>query len=436
MSKFTIPDYPIPAVPPVIEREVLRGAVLLARGELAGSEDLPAVSASVLAVMQAVIDQLQVPAASLPPADPVYQWLAVAAAAESQGLFDESWDLLDALEDRVRESPAYDEPERLRVVALISARRGRVARVAGRHDDAEVWYAQAIRLARRGPASQRWADGMPHALLGLAALASNRGNYPEARRLVLRVLAKASVVHDSYLVPAHLIMQVICRKLGRLEEALHSAWQAHDLLTPPDARLPEVLNALGEVATEMNAPVPAVRARLAVLASAAAPRLAVGALAGVLSSLVRLPADLRGLCEAEIARSPWGRHLLSARGESTVSARLLGAARPWLDEADARGLTPFDVVLLGLGLARMALLLGNRRYAEQVNALVLHTATQHGYHERVFESEALAAQIARTTPVPEPQYAPELTESTRRVSVRRLLKQEYPHALDARAVFA
>ncbi len=436
MTQFTIPDSPVPAVPPEINREGLRGAVLLACSELTGSDGLPAVPECVQVAMQAVIDRLQVPAASLPREHPVYRWLAVAAAAESQGLFDESWDVLNALEDRVAESAVYDEPLRLRVASLISARRGRVARVAGRHDDAEVWYAQAMRLARRGPAEQRWADGMPHALLGLAALASNRGNYPEARRLVQRVLAQAKVVHDCYLVPAHLIMQLICRKLGLMDEALRSVWQAHDLLTPPDARLPEVLNALGEVATEMNAPVPAVRARLAVLASAAAPRLAVGALAGVLTSLVRLPAELRGRCEAEIARSPWGRHVLSSRTEPTVLARLLGAARPWLDEADARGLTPFDVVLLGLGLARMALLLGNRSYAEQVNALVLQTATLHGYHERVFESEALAAQIARATPMPEPQYAPGLTESTRSVSVRRLLRQEHPHTFDARAVFA
>jgi hypothetical protein len=420
----------------VVNREGLRGAVLLAYGELAGAEGLPVVPDCVQAAMRPVIERLQVPAASLPPDHVVYQWLAVAAAAESQGLFDESWDLLDALEDRVAESTLHDEPLRFRVASLVSARRGRVARMAGRHDDAEVWYAQAIRLARRCPAEDRWADGMPHALLGLAALASNRGNYPEARRLVQRVLAQSKVVHDCYLVPAHLIMQVICRKLGLMDEALRSVWEAHDLLTPPDARLPEVLNALGEVATEMNAPVPAVRARLAVLASAAAPRLAVGALAGVLSSLVRLPADLRGRCEAEIARSPWGRHVLSSRTEPTVSARLLGAARPWLDEADSRGLTPFDVVLLGLGLARMALLLGDRHYAAQVNALVLHTATQHGYHERVFESEALAAQIARPTPMPEPLYAPGLTESARSVSVRRLLKQEHPHAFDARAVFA
>lgn len=436
MTQFSIPDNPVPAAPPVVHREGLRGAMLLACGELAGSEGLPAVPACVQVALQPVIDQLQVPAASLPPEHPVYRWLAVAAAAESQGLFDASWDLLGALEDRVCASIAYDESFRLRVVSLISARRGRVARVAGRHDDAEAWYAQAIRLARRGPAQQRWADGMPHALLGLAALASNRGNYPEARRLVQRVLARAKVVHDCYLVPAHLIMQLICRKLGLMDEALRSVWQAHDLLTPPDARLPEILGALGEVATEMNAPVPAVRARLAVLASSAAPRLAVGALAGVLSSLVRLPADVRGRCEAEIARSPWGRHVLSSRTEPTVPARLLGAARPWLDEADTRGLTPFDVVLLGLGLARMALLLGNRSYAEQVNALVLHTATQHGYHERVFESEALAAQIARATPLPEPSYAPGLIESARRESVRRLLKQEHPHAFDARAVFA
>lgn len=436
MTQFTIPNSPAPTAPPVVNREELRGAVLLACGELAGSEGLPAVPDCIQAAIQPVIDQLQAPAASLSPEHPAYQWLAVAAAAESQGLFDESWDLLDALEDRVGEATLHDEPLRLRVASLLSARRGRVARVAGRHEDAEAWYAQAIQLARRGPAHDRWADGMPHAMLGLAALASNRGNYPEARRLVQRVLARAKEVHDCYLVPAHLIMQVICRKLGLMDEALRSVWQAHDLLTPPDARLPEILGALGEVATEMHAPVPAVRARLAVLASAATPRLAVGALAGVLSSLVRLPADLRGRCEAEIARSPWGRHVLSSRSEPTVPARLLGAARPWLDEADARGLTPFDVVLLGLGLARMALLLGNYSYAEQVNALVLHTATQHGYHERVFESEALAAQIARATPMPEPIHTPELTESARSVSVRRLLTQEHPHAFDARAVFA
>jgi len=436
MTKFTIPDSSVPAAPPVFDREVLRGAVLLACGELAGSEALPAIPALVEEVMQPVIERLQAPAGSLPVDHPVYQWLAVAAAAESQSLFDESWDLLDALEDCVLASPLYDDPLRLRINSLISARRGRVARVAGRHDDAEAWYAQAIRLARRCPPDQRWADGMPHALLGLAALASNRGNYPEARRLVQRVLARSEQVHDCYLVPAHLIMQVICRKLGLMDEALRSVWQAHDLLTPPDARLPEVLNALGEVATEMNAPIPAVRARLAVLASATAPRLAVGALAGVLSSLVRLPADLRGRCEAEIARSPWGRHVLSARAESTVPARLLGAARRWLDEAEARGLTPFDVVLLGLGLARMALLLGDRDYAQQVNDLVLRTASQHGYHERVFESEALGTQIARAKPMPEPLYAPGLTESARSVSVRRLLKHEHSLAFDARAVFA
>jgi len=436
MTQFTIPDSPVPAAPPAIDREVLRGAVLLAYGELAGAESPPAIPALVRVVTQPVIDQLQAPAGSLPADHPVYQWLAVAAAAESQSLFNESWDLLDALEDCVRASSAYDAHLRLRILALISARRGRVARVAGRHDDAEAWYAQAMRLARRSPSDQRWADGMPHALLGLAALASNRGNYPDARRLVQRVLVRSEVVHDCYLVPAHLIMQVICRKLGLMDEALRSVWQAHDLLTPPDARLPEVLNALGEVATEMNAPVPAVRARLVVLASAAAPRLAVGALAGVLSSLVRLPADLRGRCEAEIARSPWGRHVLSTRAESTVSARLLSAAQRWLNEAAARGLTPFDVVLLGLGLARMALLLGDREYARQVNALVLRTATQHGYHERVFESEALSAQIERSTPMAEPAYAPGLTESARSVSVRRLLKQEHPHVFDARAVFA
>lgn len=393
--------------------------------------------------------------------DPVFDWISAAAVVESQGFLEEAWEMLNALEQRLDDDTLVrSEAEREEIVAFLCTRRGRISRTSGHLDDAERWYREAMRRSARLPREVRWIDALPNALLGLAILQVGRGNYPEAQRTVLRVLAPSSLSPDFHRVQAFMLLTLILRKRGRHAEALASIWKAQDLLPSHDPRHADVLTVVAEVAVELGATVPALRARLAVLAFSSSPRLAVASLAGTLSLLSGAPDPVRRQCEAEIARSAWGRHVLSQRSEATVSERLLSATMAWVADPPARGLTPYDVVMLSLAITRLALELGRLDVATDAVNEAHALSVARGFHEWVFQAETLRASIADAASARATARASEAAAARSRQSVRtasgetaagsgaapqvtvvrgaalrRLLAFEHQQRLDGRAVF-
>ncbi|MBL0939347.1 MAG: hypothetical protein IBJ03_10645 [Gemmatimonadaceae bacterium] len=438
----------------VADRKALQGLWYVLLGVLRESESLSPVPDFVAEYLAPFASRLPLPMTGRQAEDPVYDWISAAAVIESQGYLDEAWEMLNALEERLSVgSTIRSDVERDEVLAFLSTRRGRIARTGARLDDAEQWYRDAMRRSSRLPREVRWIDALPNALLGLGILHVERGNYPVAKKMVLRILAPSSLSSAFYRVQAHMLQTLLLRKSGQLHDALAAIWSAHDLLAEGDARHADVLTTLAEVAVELGAVVPAVRARLAVLAYTTSPRLAVASLSGTLTLLSGAPDEVRRMCEAEIARSAWGRHVLSRREEATVSERVLSATQQWLADPPERGLTPYDVVYLSLGVARLALRLGQFDDAMHAVADARALSIDRKFNEWVFECDALSdriesarrvaasnerdRQVARTASddlTAESWTTPDISV-VKGAALRRLLSFEHEHRLDGRAVF-
>jgi tetratricopeptide (TPR) repeat protein len=159
-----------------------------------------------------------------------YRWLRLASAFDFSGDLDGARALLDRLETTVPVQRAT--PDVSEFLALLSARRGRLARQMGAVDAAVDWYQRG--LARAGGVRDRDAWGA--CVQGLAACAQFRGDLATAERLSRLVARNHAVVPIYARVAAMLTLAVIHRKRGRIDAALRCAWQAHDLVEERDER--------------------------------------------------------------------------------------------------------------------------------------------------------------------------------------------------------
>lgn len=157
-------------------------------------------------------------------------WLMLSAAADMRGDLQLAKGMLSELlrlataSTAWRETPAY--------AATCWARIGRVLRQQGQQHIARDAYHSAIEIARPTGEREPWAI----ATQGLAALAMDTGNYPEADRLSREVVESCDTVHAQYRSGAYLNLSTFARRRGEHVLALEHGWTAFDLAAPDDPR--------------------------------------------------------------------------------------------------------------------------------------------------------------------------------------------------------
>ena len=157
------------------------------------------------------------------------------AQAEQAGAFLLAFSTLAAARDAL--APVLDR----RAEGLVLAQQGRVARQVGALVMAAELYAQSVRAAR----AARAPDVLARALIGRGALASMRGNYPEARTLFRRGLRLANRVGaEEHRRAAHHGLLLAALIAGDSEAALAHGWEAFQSLpdSATDARAEMLVN--------------------------------------------------------------------------------------------------------------------------------------------------------------------------------------------------
>lgn len=384
-------------VSPLVDREQLKGAGLVLASTLLASTNIPTVPSAPATYLAMLAADLPLQAVSISPRSRLGQWIRFSAVLEAHGEWSVAWDLLAALQARCRGSAPRSVARR----AFLSARLGRVARVAGQIEDAEHWYREAIRMTNTLPQNLRWEDARPHAILGLSILSVGRGNYPRGARLAQSLLRKRAGVPSLYLVQAFLVLALIARKRSDPSAALTFLWEALDRVPHGDPRRTEVLVTLAEIAGDLQQPIAAVRARVAALAGARTPRVASAALAG----LLQLLAEVRPSAVPEVARiilrSGWGRIVLDGVQEGDARRALLSVTRAWLDQSSALGLSPHDRVILEIGTLRLGCTLAVDDgepidWADNTLSVIDRLASTHAFFERALEVDALRELVTTT----------------------------------------
>ena len=343
--------------------------------------------------------------AALPPqfeclqaASRVGQWISIAALCELANAPDLAWLILDALHERLSKTVAaeagVESVAELR--GLCWARRGRIARSAGRLHDASVCYVAAQRTVRGLP----WRDAAPHAALGLAVVAVGRGNLPAADRRASGVLKHRPTVSAMYRVQAHQVRAFTLRRKGRLLDALLHSWHAFDLLDSSDVRRFELLVTMGEIAVAYG-DWPAAMAGLSVVVQSTA------------TSRVRIPA-LMGLLD--------GHRRLGDR----ASTEYRDDAMRWILDletfARATG-APGDRVLAAIALAEALLGLDYLEKAHEWIEIVEQEAERHGFHEKRFRAEALRAELVQKSQM---RVAERITEPVPAPRAFRVQREQHP----------
>jgi tetratricopeptide (TPR) repeat protein len=177
---------------------------------------------------------------------PLFRWLQLASVLDFAGDLRGARLLLDRLEAR---GPGGLPPAlAAELLALICARRGRLARQVGEFDAAADWYQEG--LARSDGA--RDGDAWGACVQGLANAAQARGDLRTAERLARLVTRQHDRVPPYARVAAWLTRAVLHRQQGRLALAAHCAWQAHDLVEECDERRGMALNEVSQLALALG----------------------------------------------------------------------------------------------------------------------------------------------------------------------------------------
>lgn len=397
----------------------MRSAAAIAYSALQAVTSIPPVPLAARRLAAPELAELTPQWQSVGHCDGIGAWIDLAACTESQGLWTEAWEILSLLSERLEDAIARDETDssqrefRRAAVAFLCARRGRIARMSSRLDIAMSFQQDAMRRARsiRHPAVLR--DVLPHAWLGLSVSVVELGNYPRATRLARRTLHPD--VPTSHQVHALIMLALCARKTGRLTLALRYLWRAHDLNTSPQLHA-DVLASLGEVAYSAGAWLPSVRARLTLLAYPVQARVATPAFAGLLEITAAQRHD-RTACEQlerTIRASRWGKQWL-ARGDGTPSLidAMVDLGNAVIANDSVNGalfvrekITPHDLVVLRIALARLLLADGRRPQAAAQLREASALADQAHFHERTFQIDQLRDQAERESEPPAAASAP------------------------------
>jgi tetratricopeptide (TPR) repeat protein len=388
-----------------LDRQTLEGAVLLAAAALRGSNGLPPFPPEIERALGASLRALPPQWLAVGEVQASGQWLELAALSESAGLWKEAWNLLVAISDSLAtssdadESPAAASPALPNLTAFVSARRGRVARVAGWLDTAEACYEEALAHATLADPTGYWSDVYPVSWIGRCVVAVERGNYPLARRFGRRALR--GPVPPALRAQAHQMLALIERKAGRPQRALRHLWDALDTTDAHAERRAEIMSSLAEVAFQMGQHCAALRAWLVVLDHSRTARRVMPSLVGIISVLrqAREGHDHCVDCERALRSTRWfqvrgrtvGGEVLQSV-ESLVHGVIGGAPMPELfsDHASAH-----DVVELKLAWSGVLAALDRGPEAVALASEAQADAERLGFHERTIEADAILASVQR-----------------------------------------
>ncbi|MBY0491453.1 MAG: tetratricopeptide repeat protein [Gemmatimonadaceae bacterium] len=385
-----------------IDRTLLQGASMLAQSALRGSRELPPFPSDLRRLLGAALRELPPQWFEVGRYQNSGIWIELAALIEAAGLFDEAWDLLSAMADVIsshptargeRSSPS-DDLEAATLRSFLWARRGRVSRMAGRLDNAEACYGEALAGPELHARPAFWSDVYPWAWIGRAVLAVERGNYPAARTFALKALDTR--VPSGHQAQAHVMLALFDRKRQRHDRALHHLWSAHDLSDNHPVHQAEILVALGEVALQLGDTCAAIRAWRAVLSLNRTPRMVAPAVVGLMDAMASQyqGGDPCGECSSLIARSTWFVQPSESRGDvPRRMASLVGRLcnHESLPALIAGELARHDTVELQLARARLLFTIGETSAAIGLASSLRADAVQLGFHERVFQIDALLA---------------------------------------------
>lgn len=334
------------------------------------------------------------------------RWMSVAAVAEHEGAPRLAQLIVDRIAVLLHTSLAgtTGHGDRHREeLGMCWTRRGRLARIAGKLDDARECYREAVRKVTKLP----WLDARPQAELGLATVAVDHGNFPDAERRLTALLAHRPAVAPLYRIPAHQLLALAKRKRRDFVDALLHGWSAFDLLEQQDVRRQEILLSMAEIATEMGDLDAAAHGFDAVLASGPPIRVRVSALVGAVSTSIRWQQS----------------RVLDAR----AGARLAEYAAK-LEELLATALAPRDEMRVLLALVESASLRARPTgsTATWLDAAA-RIATRHGFYEQQFRVDALRAQLYADVvpPVDAPSASPAPLPAVA-YDVRRVKPQRHP----------
>jgi tetratricopeptide (TPR) repeat protein len=364
---------------PLRADDALVGALALAAADLEHQMSLVAPRPALAADLAGALSTLPPQWAHLPNQAPFAQWLALATLAEHWGALRLAIVMLNDLERLLR---AERSTTAMRIadagtreqLALCWTRRGRIARTQGQLDDAALWYQQAAKLTSRRP----WLDAHPQALLGMAALAANRGNIPEVERRLRLLTQDAAILPALYRIAAHQFMAVTKRKRRQYIDALLHAWSAYDLLDGSDFRREQLLGTIADIALEAGDADAAARGFHVVLSSAVRP-------------LVRVPA-LYGALRARLEQLGGHGSLAHALGLIAGDHALATLAQQ-LHTLRGVTLAPTELVLAHLAEAELSMAVGNVGDAERALDAADQLASAVGLHERQFLVDAARTRL-------------------------------------------
>lgn len=299
---------------------------------------------------------------------PVHAWLEAAALAEFLGEGALGRLLVDGIAQHV-----HHDPE---LLALCECRRGRIARLAGRLDDAALHYRAALRRTAERPARDAW----PLAMSGLSNVHIDQGNFPAAERRLRALLDPTRGVLAAHRVNGWLGLALVRRKRHDPLDAMLCAWNAFDLIPVDRPERIDLLVSLAEAAIDCGDLPAATNGFRQAWNGAASDRLRVAAATGLVRSAVHL-----------LALSP-------PSAPAPIDTLLESVAL--LDQILQARLAPQERTLALLVRVEAALAEPARahqrssRDASRVQAWLTEAQTlaeAHGYHEYVFHAESLAA---------------------------------------------
>lgn len=338
------------------ERDELLGQLVFLASWLERADQLPPMPAAYWAALAEPCTRFPHQLHTIDHDTPVAQWLLAAALAEFLGEGALGWIMISALMPLVQHDTE--------VLAICHNRRGRIARLSGQLDDAELHYRDALRLADTHPARDAW----PMAMIGLINVAIDRGNFPAAERQVRRMLVPDAGVLPVYRVGAWLSLSLVRRKRGDFLDAMLSAWNAYDLLPDGSPQRTEMVISLAECA------------------------LALG----------DLPAAAQGFALAHRDAQSWRIRVSAATGltQSRLPAAHDAAGRAALRDACTHlhnalkaNLAPQERVLALLTYTDAMALLNDMTAARASLQEARALADAHAYHEYQFRVDALTAQL-------------------------------------------
>lgn len=308
--------------------------------------------------------------------------------------------------DEMQEGGAYEIAESLLVVALriipegadharLLALRGKNSRKRGLIDFAGDQYEEALRLARLA----RSREVMARALLGLAAIAQARGNYPAMARLAARGARQAA--HSGARRVEHQLRLGLVASAARqrnFADAIRHGWRMLEL-AGDDPTLEGIgLQSLGQLLLEMGR----VSEAVTVLGKLFHRRLPAASVLASLGSFAVATARL-----GAVEKTRWA--LGQIDGMRTLPVRAYPVADALVEAATA------------------AALVGDQAAAEYFREHALAIAEPNDFHEFVIRAEELskstrvaiesprAAKIMRTITAWEPEPLPERAQTLERV---------------------